>query len=198
MEAKPGVWGSLALFCVALFLAGCGGGSSTDPPAKVEASAQFLKETGPNELVEFGTEASPVEREAANAVLEEDLRARAAANFAKQCATLSAQTIKEIDYTAHVNANGKSEKGCGGKLRELASPLSKSKQARENRLEGPIPAMRVKGNRAYALFHGTDGKNWVMPLEKEGGEWRVAALQEEELPPKSASKAPSKSDKSSK
>jgi hypothetical protein len=190
----------MGVFAISLVIAGCGGGSGgsvTDASPGTEPSAQFLKATGPNELVEFGTEASPAEREEANAVLEENLKARAAADFTEQCATLSAQTIKEVNYTAHVSATRKSEKGCGGKLRELATPLSKSREARKDRLDGPIPAMRIKGKQAYALFHGTDGKNWVMPMEKEDGEWRVAALQEKALPPKSASKSPTKSKKSS-
>jgi hypothetical protein len=186
----------MAVIAVGLVMAGCGGGSGGsvgDASSGIEPSVQFLKATGPNELVEFGAEASRAEREEANAVLEENFKARAAADFTAQCVTLSAQTIKEVDYTAHVSSTRKSEKGCGGKLRELATPLSKSKEAREDRLDGPIPAMRIKGKRAYALFHGTDGKNWVMPMKKEGGEWRVAALQEEALPAKSAPKSPTKS-----
>ncbi len=152
--------------------------------------------TGPNELVEFGAEATPSTREAANAVIEKSFTARAAANFAAQCATLSKKAVEQINATAHVSPSGKAPKGCAGKLKELATPLGKSKEAREDRLAEPIPAMRVKGKKAFALFHGTEGKDWVIPLEQEDGEWRVAALQEEELQPKSASKSSAASKKS--
>jgi hypothetical protein len=200
MEAKRGLHGALAVFVVGLVLAGCGGGGSSGPGTDVssgtEPSAQFLKATGNKELVEFGVEASPPEREAANAVLKRNLEARAAADFATQCATLSAKAIEGVTLTAHASPAGKSPKGCAGKLRELATPLANSKEARENRLNGPLPAFRIKGKRGFALFHGTDEKNWVMPREKEG-EWRVGALQEEELPPKAASKSPAGSKKTS-
>lgn len=192
-----------AALLVGVLLAGCGGGASTgstaDPSSGAEASAQFLKATGPNELVEFGSEASQAEREAANSVLQKSFAARADANFAVQCATLSKEVAEKVQATAHVASNGKkAPKGCLGRLKEMATPLANSKEAREDRLSGPIPAMRVEGKKAFALFHGTDGKNWVMPLEKEGGKWRVAALEEQELPNKSSSapkKASTNSDK---
>jgi hypothetical protein len=200
MKAKGGLLAISAMLLIAALLGGCGGGGSSDSTASsssgTEASAQFLKVTGPNELVEFGTEASGSEREAATALLEKSFKARAAANFAAQCATLSKVAVEQVKATAHVDPNGNAPKGCAGKLEELASPLGKSKEAREDRLGEPIPAMRVKGKKAFALFHGTEGKAWVIPLEQEDGEWRVAALQEEELQPESASKSSGTSKKS--
>jgi hypothetical protein len=184
-----------ALAALGLLISGCGGGggtgnSTSDASAKVDASAVFLKADGPNKLIEFGTEATQAELEAANAVLEKNFDARAAADFAEQCASLSAKAIESVTLIAHVGAAGKVPKGCAGKLKEVATPLAKSKEAREDRLGEPIPVLRVKGNEGFALFHGTDGKDWVIPLEKEGGKWKVGSIREEELKPEAPAKAP--------
>jgi hypothetical protein len=171
----------LALLVVVL-VAGCGGSDSTSSSVKAtpEPSSEFLGPTGKNRLVEFGAEASAPEREVAGAVLDQSFQARAAADFAAQCTTLSAKEIAKVVGSE----KGASAAQCVEKLEELAKPLASSEAARKDRLGGSIAAMRVKGNRGYALFHGTDGKDWVMPLEKEGPVWKVAAIEEEELPSK--------------
>ena len=71
--------------------------------------------------------------------------------------------------------------GCSVKLKRVAELLGRSRTVRKDRLAGPIAAMRVRGSRGFALFRGTDGRDWGMPLEREGATWKVAAIQEEEL-----------------
>ncbi len=193
MKAMRKMRALTAILLLGLLVASCGGGggateSKTDAASGSEASAQFLKVTGPNELLEFGSEATQAEREAANTVLQKSFKARAAANFAVQCAILTKEVVEKIKATAHVSVSGKAPKGCVGRLKEMATPLTRSEEAREDRLDETIPAMRIKGKKAFAVFHGTDGKNWVIPMEKESGSWRVAALEEEELPTKPSSK----------
>jgi hypothetical protein len=49
-------------------------------------------------------------------------------------------------------------------------------------MTGPIDALRVENETAYAFYHGTKGEDFVIPMIKEDGEWKVASLQEQEVP----------------
>jgi hypothetical protein len=153
-------------------IAGCGGGSSSsssEATSEGEPSAQFIKQKSDRRFAAFGTEASAEEREAANEVVTENLKAREAADFETQCATLNHKAIAKIP-------GAKNEKGCPKALKKIAEPLSGSKELRKDTLSGSIAVLRVKGNEGFALYHGNDGKNWAVPLEKENGSWKVGAL----------------------
>lgn len=174
---------ALVIVWVPLAVAGCGGGggsgtfASSSPEG--EPSAQFLQPKGKNTIVKFGEEASAEQREKAGAVLTENLEARQSADFTTQCATMNKKGIAEVP-------GAKNEKGCPKALQQFAEPLSNTKAVRKNTLSGPITAMRVEGPRGYALFHGNDGKNWAMPMEEEGGKWKVSSIKTIELPTKEA------------
>lgn len=171
-----------------LLMMGCGAGSNSSSSSGTtdsavvtesgpEASAEFLNKTD-HSIVKFGKEASAEEREAASAVLTENLEAREAGDFATQCATLTAAAIEEIPGAKEP---GSLKNNCAAALKELATPLSQSAKARKNTLSGPITAMRVKGNVANALYHGNDGKDYTMSLEKEDGVWKVGSIETIEL-----------------
>lgn len=170
-------------------IAGCGGGgdtSSSTSTAKEETagtkskdvSAQFLKKDGSNKFfVEYGDEASAAEREAAGAVLAKNLEAREDKDFEIQCATLNMKQIKELA----IGKKGDPRALCPKKLDEYARPYAKSKSTREDTFKQPLVALRVKGKTAYALFHGTNGTNYAFLMEKEDGQWKVAALLANEI-----------------
>jgi hypothetical protein len=182
---------SLNLFvatALAVAVAACGSGSNSSSsaagtgkdPASGEASAEFLVPHSPNnKLVRFGAEAPPTEREAASKVLKANYEARERAHFAAQCATLSKVLIEEIV--------GPSKKGtaaaaaCAGAVKSIAEPLNATKKVRADNLRAPIAALRMKGKKGYALYHGTDKKDHAMLMEKEKGEWKVGALLATEL-----------------
>jgi hypothetical protein len=178
----------LGVVALLLLVAGCGGGSSSSstagqtetgaaPKGGPEPSAEFLNKSD-RQIVKFGREASAEEREAASAVLLENLEARQAGDFATQCATLTATAIEEIPGAKE---SGSLEDHCATALKKLATPLSQSAKARKNTLSGPIAALRVKGNIGHALFHGNDGKDYAIALEKEGGTWKVGSIETAEL-----------------
>jgi hypothetical protein len=167
---------------LALAVGGCGGGSSTtSPPSSasgsgVEPSAAFLRPNGANDrIVKFGEEASVEEREAANAVVVKNLRAREVGQWATQCATLDKVGIKEIP-----GAIGK-ERECPKLLEQFAQPIAGTKEVREDRLSGPIAALRVEGKKGYALFHGNDGNDYALALQKEDDTWKVSSVNTIEL-----------------
>jgi hypothetical protein len=180
MRAKLGMI-LLCAMALVLLVSACGSGSSStsgssDPSAP---SAEFTGKGGENKPASFGGIADGGEREAASRVLERSLKARAAGDWAAQCATLNASMIAKIE------AEGKkldAGKGCAKSLRAEAEPLAKTKAIRANTLTGPIDVLRVEGIKGYALYHGTKGKDYAMPMEKNGGEWKVAALVTTEVP----------------
>jgi hypothetical protein len=169
-----------ALFALALFaLVGCGGGGSSSSSSSAEgsshkgASSEFISPGGENKFAKFGEEASEEEREAASAVLEENLTARQVGDWETQCASLTESQMKELSPESGAEVL---VKACAKGLGELAQPLSATAETRKDRLPGEIDVLRVKGKIGYALFHGSEGTNYAMAMEKEGTEWKVASL----------------------
>jgi hypothetical protein len=175
-------------------VAGCGGGgnsSSSTSTATTEkkegaegaqskdVSAQFLKKDGSNKFfVEYGKEAPVAEREAAGEVLAKSLEAREDKDFVTQCATLTKKQLKELAI-GKPHADPKTL--CPKELERFAKPYAASKTTREDNFKPPLAALRVKGKAAYGLFHGTNGTNYAFLMEKEGGQWKVAALLANEI-----------------
>jgi hypothetical protein len=162
----------------------CGGGSSSTEGSQSvgtsssggAANAEFL---GPGEngtLAQFGRESSAAEREAASKVLKESFTARAAKDWAGQCSTLNPKTVEQIEAQA---AKVK-KKGCTAKLTALAEGVPAS--VLKDPMSGPVAVLRVKGSEAFAFFHGAGGVDYVIPMEKDHGHWKVGALSPEEAP----------------
>jgi hypothetical protein len=165
-----------------LLLGGCGG-SSTEVRSQTRdqtesaqvgagsSAAKFLTNEN-KELVEFGEEADGRETRSASQILEQNMHARAAGDWSDQCSTLSRGAIKSVT----AGATSDVEQSCAGALRALGQPLPKTRKARADTLAGPISALRVLNDQAYALFHGTDGSDYAMPMKLEAGEWKVDSL----------------------
>jgi hypothetical protein len=195
MELRRNIAGALiAAVAILAFVAGCGSssddsssnaGSSTasgeSSASGGEGSAEFLSKKGENKIVKFGEEASEEERDEASEVLVENLKARAAADFATQCDSLTKAAIEKVEESA-INLGRANEKGCENALQVAAEPLFETEEIRAFNMEGPVGALRVKGKKAYALYHGTENKDYYIEMEKVGDEWKVARLKTEELP----------------
>jgi hypothetical protein len=188
----PRKWTTWLGICVTAFavgltaaLAGCGDSGSQSvesTPTAGNPSAVFLKPGSPtNGLVEFGHEGTASQRKAAAAVLTKNLRAREVADFKTQCATVARVVAEKLSPEAKGPA---AIKACPGKLRELATPLGRTKAFRESNFDGEIVALRVKGKGADALYHGTDKKDYAMPMVKEQNRWMVGNITAIALNPK--------------
>jgi hypothetical protein len=141
------------------------------------ASTAFLKPGVKSKIPKFGEEASVEEREAASEVLEENLQAREDAQWTTQCESLSAAAVEKVEGAPTASTGV----GCAKNLENQAEPLSSTKEIRANTMTEPIAALRVKGSKGYALYHGAKGVDYAMAMEKEGDEWKVASLVTEEI-----------------
>lgn len=139
-------------------------------------SAGFIVPGGDNSVQRFGSEAPAEEREAASGVLESYLHARSAENWGAACAALSARTAEPLEELAASSPKAKGTT-CAAALAALAG----SRPAPTDNLAGPIGALRVEGDRGFALFHGSDGNDYVVPMQREGSIWKVATLEPVEL-----------------
>jgi hypothetical protein len=166
----------LALLCIGALVAGCGGGSSSSGSSSTTSSGsgtasntRSWKDEGNPSIPKFGEEAPAEEREAVSTLVSESLEARADGDFVTQCETLSAKAIAKIP-------GAKNRADCATQLKRAADPLSKTKAIREDTLKGSIAELRIKGEKGYALYHGTDGQDYAIPLEKEDGNWKVGSV----------------------
>lgn len=180
---------AIAAALIAPVASGCGGGSSssansgsdssggsTSGESSSEPSKEFVGKGENGTLATVGKEASPAEREEVSEIVEESLEARADSDWETQCATLAAPLIVQLEKTAKTLG---AKPGCTSALEVQANRAPES--ARENTMTGPIDALRVAGPQAFAFYHGTEGDDYVMPLVEEGGEWKLASLQEQKV-----------------
>jgi hypothetical protein len=173
----------LALLALGVMVAtGCGGGEATgetEAAAKQERlypwlkgpSREFLIRGGDNAVQTYGREASKAEREQASRVIQAWMKARAAESWAKDCTYFSKHYVHQLITTdAMVVSHGK-VKNCAQGLAFFGHRASGSYK---NNLTGPIDSLRVAGTQAYAQYHGNDGHDWVITMEKEGEKWMIA------------------------
>ncbi len=54
--------------------------------------------------------------------------------------------------------------------------------AKRETTRAEVGALRIKGQSAFLLFHGAHHTDYFMPMAKEGGGWKVAAIAASALP----------------
>jgi hypothetical protein len=171
------------LACLGAALTGCGGDQATgdpEPEARPERlypwlkgpTREFLIREGDNAVQTFGREATKAEREQADEVIQAWMKARAAQDWKKDCSYFSRQFTHNLIATdAMVVTEGK-VKNCAQGLAWFGHVASGSYK---NNLTGPIDSLRVGKDHSYAQYHGNDGHDWVIVLEKEAGKWWIAS-----------------------
>jgi len=165
---------------IALALSACGSSSTSTNSSSAESAeprAAFAGKGENGELAMAGSESTPEEREAASSVVEESLKARAAGDFAGQCETLASELIKGLEARG---SKGILKKNCTTTLEGMARRATPG--SLNNPMTEPLAALVVNGNLAFAFFHGAGGKDFVVPMEKEGSAWKVSSLEVQETP----------------
>jgi hypothetical protein len=177
---------AVALILLAVAAVGCGGGDSTSSSGSTEETVdwslyppgptrQFIVPGKDNAVQTFGWEASAAEREEATREIAAWMRARAAKDLEKYCSYFSREYLRTFVKDAHRVSDGK-VKTC-----PEAVPFFERKYGEEvagdyrNTFgDGPVVSFRVNNTHGYAQYHGNDGRDWVVPMGKEDGEWKIA------------------------
>jgi hypothetical protein len=196
MRAHPLL--TLLLACaLAACLAACGGGGSSGtaagdtstitaaPPAflkhaestaktaierrKAGRAAPFVAPESDNSVPTFGFEAGASERSKAEANLRAYLTARAAHDWPKACTYLATSVKQGYEKLASASARSGAKPTCARILPTLG-PIRAGVPA--NPLTGPLVSLRVHGVNAFALFYGPGHQQYMVPMNREGGEWR--------------------------
>jgi hypothetical protein len=160
-------------------LAGCGqrGSAGVEGDADVSAARhpsnpalEFVIPGGDNTIPYFGHEGAEVEREEASATVEAWDRARAAGDWIRDCSHLTRAYIDNLVTDAEGVSKGDATT-CVEALK-FFGPVASGAVGRTT--TGPIDSLRVSGDRGYALYRGRGRQDWIVPVEKEHGAWRVA------------------------
>jgi hypothetical protein len=183
--------GKLAVVVLLVFACGCGGnsGESTDPvDTTTEKSARttdlskeagnFRGPDGENTQAVFGHEASGAERARASRVIEGWLRARATTDWAADCSYFSRRYRHALVAEDATQVSDGEVQTCAQALDFFGSAASGDYR---NTLSGSIDRFRVGGGLGIALYHGNDGNNWAVLMDREAGKWWVAVAAPQEL-----------------
>jgi hypothetical protein len=183
-EVSGGRTGSPAALALLLALAvawmGCGGSSATseaqtdtDPLAGYPKgpTRQFIDPGGDNAVQEYGREATPGERERVSAMVKGWLRAEASGNWGRVCRYLDELNIREAIHFASYTSQNRIH-SCGKAVAVLASEHD---PIRDN-IKGGVASLRIGQGHGYAQYHGREGRDWVMPVRREDGRWKLSSL----------------------
>jgi hypothetical protein len=138
---------------------------------------QFGSRGGDTSIQRYGARAPEPERDEAESALRAYLDARAAADWPAACRQLSKTVIAQL--ARYPSPGGSQGKRCDQVLPGLFRSVTDSVLREAAVVEvGPF---RVAGKRGFLLYHGTDVDHF-MPMQREAGSWKVAAVSASPLP----------------
>lgn len=137
-------------------------------------STQFRNKGGDDSVQDFGSEASPSEREAAAAVLHAYLEARAAHRPAEACFYMAARLVAAIERLAAKDEQEANVESCPRILTALSTG---SQEALREAASADVGSLRLEGDRAFILYHGPQRTSYAMPIVREGGAWKVSSVE---------------------
>ncbi len=147
------------------------------PPAHRDSGGgarQFEARGGDNSIQESGQEASGSDFGEAAAALHAYLDARAAGAWAVACEYLAPGVYRGLA------GQGGGAPGCAEILAGLSAGLPP--RALRDVAVADVGSFRVEGDSGFLLFHGAHGVDWFVPMVREDGSWKVAALAPSALP----------------
>lgn len=157
-----------------------GNGTAASPNAGAQGNHAPYR-GGEKSIEEFGDEAEGSGRSAVLGVFTGYLNAIAARDYASACSHLAATVRRSLEQLAAGSLKGK---GCPAILPKLLAPTAPA-IAREQ-AEGRITKVRVEGDRAFVVFHAPGAKLYQMPMQREGGVWKVGLVAASILVPSAA------------
>ncbi len=170
-----GGWLLLALAAIMLLLlSGCGGegrgGEGGTARATTEAEGGQRSTEGERSVEEFGLEAHAGTRAALLGTFRGYLAAIGTHRYRAACAKLSATVRESLAQLANSGRPTHSE--CS---RVLPGLISSSAAATAREQAGArVARIRVKGDRAFVVFHAAGAKLYLMTLVDEGSGWKAS------------------------
>lgn len=153
--------------------------SAPTETATPEGAGSFRRPGADNSIQEYGEEADDAELEAASEVAVAYMGARAQGDWKKTCTYMAESAVKPLERIAASSPQFEGD-GCAAVLEAFLG--STPAPDRASTIAGGVGSLRVDGARAFALYHGTDGRDYFLPLVEEDGEWKIGALAESPLP----------------
>ena len=132
-------------------------------------AAPFLVSRGDNSIPTYGSEESSSQKAKASKILEVYLKEREGENWGKVCSLLGATPRRQLEALGRASTGVRAS--CPKLYETFAGTGSVSELA--NPMVGGIVALRVKGEKAFALFYGSHRHQYMMPMALEGGGWKV-------------------------
>ena len=136
-------------------------------------SEQFRVKGGDNSVQEFGQDAPESELDKAAASLHGFLDARAAGDWASACSYLADEIAKSLQQLSAASQESQGA-DCGQLLQGLSKGVPRSDLAEA--AIANVGSLRFEGERAFLIYRGAHGVAYVVPMERTGGAWKVAAL----------------------
>jgi hypothetical protein len=144
-----------------------------------DGASAFLTPGGDNSIPEYGAEAPLTQQTEATEALKGYLGARAESDWSAACSYLGSQSRGLMEKLAK-SSKGKVP-GCAGALAVFAAHTPPAELA--DPLSGAIAALRVKGEKAFALFYGPHEQKFMIPMTSEEGAWKVNQIAPVPYPP---------------
>jgi hypothetical protein len=184
-----------AALAAALAVGGCGsggGGTSTTGPASSSTSAPTSTATAPatsagghaeahagghaeaggeKSIEDYGSESAGSGREALLAAFHGYLKGLAARDYTTACNYLAASVRRSLEQLVTKQLKAK---GCPGIMPKLLAPTAAAIARRQ--ANGKVTKLRVRGSRAFVVYHAPGAKLYVLTMTREGGGWKAALL----------------------
>lgn len=153
-----------------------GGGSSAavSTPLKISGggSAQFRVKGGDNSIQNWGTESGDSELRAAAEAVHGFFVARAEEDWATACTFLASSVVSQFrKLVARSELKGK---GCAPALEALTRPLPAAQRRKTTIVDAG--SLRIGKKHSFLIYYGEGHTAYGMPLEDDGGAWKLTLL----------------------
>lgn len=145
-------------------------------PLRVTGSGakQYRRQIGSYDALEFGKEASRSELEQVARVAHGYLVAHAEQDWLAACSHLDERAMEEVETLGSSFEEVASE-DCPAIIAFLLGKVPIKKTFVSSEVEAG--AFRVEGDKGYLFYtDGTGGDPYMMPMSREGGDWKIASI----------------------
>jgi hypothetical protein len=128
---------------------------------------------GDNSIQTYGVESESAERQDAALIVQSYLQAQAEGRWSEACSYLDAKVRSGLEELAR-KAKGKGIEGCAGAMAALLPKVPEG--ALQKAAEIQVLSFRTQGDQGFVVYRDGTGKPFNLPMNLEGGRWRIGAL----------------------